>query len=302
MAGSKDTPTAATETAPAETADRTPPRALDPSVDRGPEPEVGDPPPARAAAAADKQTPVAADQPVEADQADQADQPEESATAKTQDWPTNLPYLDPSIDRGPEPQVAATLETRPERPPPLEKVDEHFPGLYDRSDCRPPREVDPHRPSPEWVADRNPGWPDAAGRDANCGDCTRASESTWRGVDTQAGALTDAMATGESVSVMDAWSSGDRVPADFDTVAERLEALGPGSSALVAAYWSDGGGHWFNACNDNGVIVAVDGQRCMSERWPPTYGGLRFEEADCRKIEAVFIDPQGRHLRRDDRM
>jgi hypothetical protein len=183
-------------------------------------------------------------------------------------------------------------------PPPMQRVDDAFPGLYDRSDCNPPKDTDALRPPTDWAPDRNPGWP-APGRIFNCGDCSRASELTWRGLDTQAGALIDHDAPGETLDVMDTWTDGDRIPTTFDDIEDRLDALGPGSSAMVGVFWNDGGGHWFNAFNDNGVVRASDGQSGRSEPWPPTGAHLGFDEAECATAFAVFIDSDGRHLTND---
>lgn len=95
---------------------------------------------------------------------------------------------------------------------------------------------------------------------------------------------------------MEAWSPGDLVPMTFDRIKEQLEELGPGSSTLIGVEWTTGGGHWFNAVNDKGVVVASDGQRGKSESWPPTPAGLGFDEADCRLVEAIVVDPDGKHL------
>jgi hypothetical protein len=111
--------------------------------------------------------------------------------------------------------------------------------------------------------------------------------------------LTDPDAAGESVDVMETWSDGDLVPTTFGGVRDRLEVLGPGSSALVLVFWDSGGGHWFNAFNESGVVVAADGQQGRSEPWPPTKTGLRFQEAECRTIAAVLIGADGEHLKAD---
>ena len=58
----------------------------------------------------------------------------------------------------------------------MQRVDDAFPGLYDRSDCSPPKDTDPLRPPTDWAPDRNPGWP-TPGRIFNCGDCSRASRA-----------------------------------------------------------------------------------------------------------------------------
>ncbi|MGH9213390.1 MAG: toxin glutamine deamidase domain-containing protein [Acidimicrobiales bacterium] len=203
-------------------------------------------------------------------------------------------------ERGPEPRIGVDRpSTAVEQPPPMEIVDEDSPGLYDRTACRPPEGTDSHQPPKEWIVDRNPGYPDA-GRMTNCGDCTRASELTWRGIDTQAGAHTDPPSGGEPLVVMDRWSPGERVVTSYDGIKDRLEALGPGSSALVAAYWKRGGGHWFNAFNDNGVVVAADGQSARSEPWPPTPAGLGIRPERIEKLEAIVVDQSGRHLHDDD--
>jgi hypothetical protein len=211
----------------------------------------------------------------------------------------------PTRPQGPRdlnpPAVPDTLDEPAERVelPPMQRVDDAFPGLYDRSDCHPPTDVDPLCPPTAWVTDRNPGYPEAPGRDNNCGDCARASELTWRGTDTQAGVLTDPHAPGETLAVMDAWTEGDRTPTTFDDIEDRLEALGRGSSAIVGVYWVDGGGHWFNAFNDDDVVVASDGQKGECEPWPPTRAGLEIDEAECEAAFAIFIDSEGRHLKGD---
>jgi hypothetical protein len=96
---------------------------------------------------------------------------------------------------------------------------------------------------------------------------------------------------------MEAWSDGDLVPTSFQAIGDELAALGPGSSALVLTLWDTGGGHWFNAFNDNGAVTATDGQAGESEPWPPSDAGLGFEEVDCTSVFAVFIDAEGTHLR-----
>jgi hypothetical protein len=210
----------------------------------------------------------------------------------------------PGRERGPEPRVGDSVLPRPEgvevAPPSMEKVDRAYPGLYDRSDCRQPREIERFSSPEEWVADRNPGGLGAKGRAVNCGDCARASELTWRGIDTQAGALANPKAGGENTAVMDHWSPGDRVASDFDDIRERLEALGPGSSALVAVWWGETEGHWFNAVNDQGSIRAVDGQSGLSAEWPPTPANLDLPIDRITDVEAIFVSPEGRHLTADD--
>jgi hypothetical protein len=152
-----------------------------------------------------------------------------------------------------------------------------------------------------WVGDLNPGHPEEPGRRKNCGDTSRSSEYTWRGKDTKALPINLAATAGggERVAVMDHWSSGDRVVVNFDGIQSRLEELGSGSSAIVGVNYKGGGGHWFNAFNDDGRIVASDGQNGKSENWPPG-GTVRVPETACSLVDAIFIDASGKHLTRDD--
>ena len=58
----------------------------------------------------------------------------------------------------------------------------------------------------------------------------------------------------------------------LDEVADKLDDLGPGSSAMVASSWTHGGAHAYNAVNDAGTIRWVDGQLGRVGPWPPVYG------------------------------
>lgn len=206
--------------------------------------------------------------------------------------------------RGPEPRPdeygTPRLERSPVDPPGIEKVDLKFPRVYDRSDCREPAEVELFRPPHEWVNDRNPGGMGKPGRSQNCGDCARAAELTWRGIDTQAGALADPEAGGESTEIMDYWSPGDRVQSDFGDIQQTLDKLGPGASALVMVWWNEGDGHAFNAFNEDDGVTAVDGQKGLTGGWPPTMANIQLRVHKVVDVEAIFVDSSGRHLTIDD--
>jgi hypothetical protein len=80
-------------------------------------------------------------------------------------------------------------------------------------------------------------------------------------------------------------------------IKQRLDELGPGSSAIVGCDWQAGGGHWFNAVNDGGIVKALDGQHCKVETWPPSLGGLGFEESRMLQSDAIFIASDGKVMR-----
>jgi hypothetical protein len=198
----------------------------------------------------------------------------------------------------------ALSRSNPRAPLLVDDVDRLLPGIYDRTDCRPPQVVDPHRPPSEWVTDRNPGGsqdPGLLDREGNCPDCVRASEATWRGLDMQAGANTLPYPHVEPARVLAEWSPGDVVDGDFAAIGDELLRRGPGSSAVVIVDYPDStSGHAFNAFNDRGDVVAVDGQSGRWEPWPPTQDGLGFSEDDFESVRTILIDADGNHLRIDD--
>ena len=97
----------------------------------------------------------------------------------------------------------------------------------------------------------------------------------------------------ESTSVMADWAGANPERATMDQIGDRLQRMGPGSSAIVGCDWSDGGGHWFNVVNDNGTIKAIDGQTGKVENYPPSKEGLGFDQSDISDSEAIFFDSDG---------
>jgi hypothetical protein len=142
-----------------------------------------------------------------------------------------------------------------------------------------------------WANDINPAKNERAGR-VNCGECARAVQDTWSGDPTSAAKMAPGL-RGEPVSRMNDWSGGTPQPATMNQVSERLQELGPGSSAIVRSNWSEGGAHYFNGVNDNGVIKAVDGQSGKVETWPPSTGGLRFDETQMAQSYAIYFNANG---------
>ncbi len=158
----------------------------------------------------------------------------------------------------------------------------------DQQADNPPPSVDgPHESPESWAGDINP-----ADDRANCGDCARASQQTWEG-DPRAAAMS-ADTDGEPPERMAEWAGETPREVTMAEVGERLQDLGPGSSAIVGFDREDDVGHWFNAVNDDGEIKAVDGQSGAVEPWPPTVDGLGFSEAEMSYSDAIFFDPSGR--------
>lgn len=144
--------------------------------------------------------------------------------------------------------------------------------------------------SPEtWVQDLNGGGPACApGRRVNCIDTTRAAEANWRGQDAVAAPLKRPEHGGTSAHRLEDWSGGRLAPTTSEGIEQRLEALGPGSSAMIVTTWDTSGAHAFNAVNDAGVVKWVDAQSGSTSRWPPPYAS-HFDQ-----LHAIFIDAGGR--------
>jgi len=172
-------------------------------------------------------------------------------------------------------------------------VASRYPDDYTPSDHDPPAVEQPHESPETWAGDINRDKSDP-GRDNNCGECARAVQSTWDGEPAAAAALSDQDAAGEDYSRMVDWAGEKPTDASMTEVGQRLEELGPGSSAIVGCGWEDGRKHWFNAVNDEGTIKAVDGQSGTVEEWPPSAGGLGFDESDMTFSIAIYFDRDGR--------
>ena len=58
---------------------------------------------------------------------------------------------------------------------------------------------------------------------------------------------------------------------------------------MVGCDWKLSAGHWFNAVNYDGKVMAVDGQSGRIENWPPSANGLSFDESGMRWSDAIFF-------------
>ncbi|CAO5258274.1 toxin glutamine deamidase domain-containing protein [Frankia sp. AgKG'84/4] len=156
----------------------------------------------------------------------------------------------------------------------------------------------PHQHPVEWVEDINPDR-EAPGRDNNCGDCTRASELTWRGEPSSSAALADPVARGELIGRMKEWAGAELWSTDSPGIEADLRQAGRGSSALVLVEWRHGGAHWFNAVNDSGRVMAVDGQVGTTEAWPPSEEITGYSDLDVAAYYTILFDRNGEPVRRD---
>jgi hypothetical protein len=173
-------------------------------------------------------------------------------------------------------------------------VASQYPAEYVPSVDAPPKIDGPHQSPETWIDDINPGGPGMPGKNNNCGECSRAVDTTWGGKPTAAAALADPYSDGEPTYRMTEWVGTPPVKASLAEIGRRLAELGPGSSAVVGCDWRSAGGHWFNAINDGGTVKAVDGQRGRVEIWPPSVRGFGFDESIMRSSDAIFFTADGK--------
>ena len=88
-------------------------------------------------------------------------------------------------------------------------------------------------------------------------------------------------------------------PASMADVGRRLRELGPGSSAVVGFDKRGDIGHWFNAVNHAGTILAVDGQSSKLEKWPLSKNRLGFDESEMSGSDAIYFTADGEVVRDD---
>ena len=63
---------------------------------------------------------------------------------------------------------------------------------------------------------------------------------------------------------------------------------------MIGVDWRGGGGHYFNAVNHKGQVLALDGQTGKTETWPPTIDGLGYDASMITFSEAIVRDRKGK--------
>jgi hypothetical protein len=170
---------------------------------------------------------------------------------------------------------------------------ERYPGRYTRSADPPPQVEGPGEHPSRWIGDIYPGR-ERNERPSNCGECARAADSTWHGAPAAAAELANRRVGGERPAVMAEWAGRPPEPASMADIGRRLRELGPGSSAVVGFDRADAPGHWFNAVNHEGTILAVDAQAARFEEWPPSNDGLGFDEKGMSYSDALYFTADGK--------
>ena len=144
------------------------------------------------------------------------------------------------------------------------------------------KEVQPIENLDGWLKDINPNF-DPFDVDSpysnNCGSCAYAVYQRLEG-------NPDICATAEIIgynSEMEALTGMEQVSMSPQEIEERLLEQGTGSHAIIGIDRAEGPGHWFNAANIDGKIVAIDGQDGSITDWPPDYGNVVNWEMSIKK-------------------
>ena len=104
----------------------------------------------------------------------------------------------------------------------------------------------------------------------NCGACTISVFSRLEGVDGFVATKNNI----KSLEEMTAITGREFVNMTPEMIEQYLIDQGSGSHAMIGVYRAAGSGHFFNAANIDGRIVALDGQDGSIAPWPPDYGNV----------------------------
>ena len=135
----------------------------------------------------------------------------------------------------------------------------------------------------DWLEDINPNF-DPFDIDSpycnNCGSCTYAVYQRLEGNSN------DICATAENIGYneeMEALTGMEQVSMSPEEIQSRLLEAGDGAHAIIGIDRAVGPGHWFNAANIGGKVVAIDGQSGEIRDWPPDYGDVTNWEMSLKK-------------------
>lgn len=134
----------------------------------------------------------------------------------------------------------------------------------------------------DWLDDINPNYDPfdtTSPYSTNCGSCAYAVHQRLDGDDS-------ACASAENISLnsdMEALTGMEQVPMLPIEIESRLLEEGDGAHAIIGIDRAEGPGHWFNAANIDGKVVAIDGQTGTISDWPPDYGDVVNWEMSVKK-------------------
>lgn len=133
-----------------------------------------------------------------------------------------------------------------------------------------------------WLEEINPNF-DPFDIDSpycnNCGSCAYAVYQRLEG-NPNICATTENIEYNDEMEALTGMEQVVMSPAEIET---RLLEQGDGSHAIIGIDREVGPGHWFNAANIGGKVVAIDGQTGEINDWPPDYGNVVNWEMSIKK-------------------
>ena len=138
----------------------------------------------------------------------------------------------------------------------------------------------------DWISEINPHFDPYdlnSAYDNNCGSCAFAVHQRFEG-DMDIVATTDNIGT---IEEMNAVTGMEQVAMTPDEIQQTLLDQGNGAHAIIGIDRADGPGHWFNAANIDGKVVAIDGQTGEITDWPPDYGDVTNWDMSMKKGNTV---------------
>lgn len=149
------------------------------------------------------------------------------------------------------------------------------------SEVRPIDEMD------KWLEDINPNFDPFDINSPYCNNCGSCAYAVYQRLEGN----NEICATAENIGYneqMEALTGMEQVSMSPQEIETRLLEQGDGAHAIIGIDRVTGPGHWFNAANIGGKVVAIDGQSGEITDWPPDYGNVKNWEMSIKKeIEEV---------------
>ena len=149
------------------------------------------------------------------------------------------------------------------------------------SEVRPIDEMD------KWLEDINPNFDQFDINSPYCNICGSCAYAVYQRLEGN----NEICATAENIGYneqMEALTGMEQVSMSPQEIETRLLEQGDGAHAIIGTDRVTGPGHWFNAANIGGKVVAIDGQSGEITDWPPDCGNVKNWEMSIKKeIEEV---------------
>ena len=149
-----------------------------------------------------------------------------------------------------------------------QEIRDGFPEYLERMEAQKRlREID------SWIGEINPNFDPFDVESPYCNNCGSCAYAVYRRLQGDTDIAASAMNIGYNAQ-MEALTGLKQVPLSPEMIQEYLLEQGSGAHAIIGVDRAYGPGHWFNAANIDGRIVAIDGQNGTVTGWPPDYGNV----------------------------